>query len=95
MSESLYASDMTYQYSPQPLPSENANRLVTPVRPTRINSWSGPDAGLRVCEVATLTRRSIGLQNSPFDSIIHVAREPWRPIETYTFRGRSVPATYS
>jgi len=60
---------MAYQYKREPLSPEEANRLVNAcdTHQERLVVWTLLDTGLRVSELAFLTRKAIDWQSSPQD----------------------------
>ena len=73
MSESLYNSDMAYQYKREPLTPEEANRLVNAceTHDEKLVVWTLLDTGLRVSELATLSRKAFDWQSNPPRIVVH------------------------
>lgn len=67
VSRSLYNCDMAYQYKREPLSTEEANRLANACDSyeEKLVVWTLLDTGLRVSELATLTRQQIDWQARP------------------------------
>jgi integrase/recombinase XerD len=64
---------MAYQYKREPLTPEEANRLVNACQDheEKLVVWTLLDSGLRVSELATLSRQNIDWQSSPPRLVIH------------------------
>ena len=64
MSESLYYSDMAYQYKREPLTQDEANRLANECETglDKLVIWTLLDTGLRSAELANLNKQNIDWQ---------------------------------
>jgi integrase/recombinase XerD len=70
---------MAYQYKREPLPPEEANRLVNAcdTHQEKLVIWTLLDTGLRVSELASLTRKDIDWQSTPLRIVVHGKGGPY------------------
>ena len=70
---------MAYQYKREPLTPEEANRLVNAAESheEKLVVWTLLDTGLRVSELAGLSRKAIDWQSSPPRIVVHGKGGPY------------------